>query len=80
MDEFQAWCPIMNSKCRMDCGMKAEGDLGFDCAIKVIAEHLAGGSIGIRTYADEAVCVTTDNVHTGGGFNVDVDIIGSCQI
>lgn len=66
----------MNCECREDCGFQAEGELDVCCAFKVIAEHLVGGTVGIKTYADETVCVTTDPVHIGGGFEANVNIVG----
>lgn len=70
MEELKQWCPLMNSECRYDCGFMAEGELDVCCAFKIIAEHLVGGSIGIRTYAEEPVCVTTDSYRINGGFHV----------
>ena len=71
MEENKSWCPIMNSKCRMDCEWMTDDEVyEVSCSIRKIAEHLDGGSIAIKTYAKDAVCVTTDPEYTDTGFHV----------
>ena len=73
MEEIKSfWCPFTNDECREDCALNSQGEIDNGCAFRIIAEHFVGGSIGVKTYGGETIAVTTDSIHTNGGFNVRV--------